>query len=156
MCLIIDTCCLALVFDGKSKKHSKFIPVLKWINDTGRMIYGGTKYNTELGKAAKFLPYVTELARKRRVVQIPTSKVDAIAAALKLQITDPDFDDEHLVALVILSRCRVVCTDDNIAISYLKRSDLFPHGVSRPKIYRGHKSHDKLCCDQHVVGACLE
>jgi len=156
MCLVIDTCCLALVFDGNSKKHSNFVPVLDWINGKGCMIYGGTKYNTELGRAAKFLPYVVELARKRRAIQIPNAEVDPIAAAVKEKIADPQFNDEHLVALVIASRCCVVCTNDNVAIAYLKRPDLFPQGVVRPKIYRGHKSHKKLCCDQHVMGICRE
>jgi hypothetical protein len=147
-----------MVFDGKNKKHSKFIPVLNWINGKGRMVYGGTKYNDELGKAAKYLPYVVELSKRRRTVQIPNATVDPIAADLKAQCPEPEFDDEHIVALVIASRCCVVCTDDSVAIDYLKRSDLFnPYdGVSRPKIYRGHKSHKTLCCDDHLVGACRE
>src|SRR5260370_40215365 len=147
MCLVIDICCIAVVFEGRSKQHSKFVPVLNWINGNGRMIYGGSKYNAELGKARKFLPYVAELSRKRRTVQIPNADVDPIAAALKVKITDPQFNDEHLVALVIASRCCVVCTNDNSAITYLKRADLFAgyDGVSRPKIFRGHKSHKDLC-----------
>lgn len=158
MCLIIDTCCLAMVFDGGNKKHPNFIPVLNWINGKGLMIYGGTKYNEELGRAAKFLPYVAELSRKRRTVQIPNATVDPIAAALKVKVPDPKFDDEHIVALVIASRCGVVCTNDNVAISYLKRRDMFSDhaGVERPKIYSGHKRHVKLCCDKHIVGVCLE
>jgi len=154
MCLVIDTCCLALVFDGGSKMHSKFVPVLEWINGKGRMIYGGTKYTAELRKAAKFLPYITELARTRKAVQIPNEVVDKIAAGLKEKCADPQFNDEHIVALVIASRCCVVCTDDNAAINYLKYANLFPEGMSRPKIYRGRNNHKKLCCDQHVVEIC--
>ena len=155
MCLVIDTCCLAMVFDGTNKKHAGFIPVLKWINGKGRMIYGGTKYNTELGKAAKFLPYVTELSRKRHTVQIPNATVDPIADALKLQCPEPEFDDAHIVALVIASKCCVVCTEDKTAISYLKRPALFTApGVSRPSIFRGRKNHGKLCCDHHIVAMC--
>jgi len=98
MCLVIDTCCLSAVFDGKNKKHASFVPVLKWINGKGRMIYGGTKYNDELGKAAKYLPYVAELSRKRQTVQIPNATVDPIAIALKLKFPEAAFDDEHIVA----------------------------------------------------------
>lgn len=126
MCLVIDACCLAVVFDGGNKRHSAFAPVLQWINAKGRMVYGGTKYNGELRKAPKFLPYIAELRKRRKTIQIPDTEVDPIAAQLKLKITDPNFNDEHLVALVIASRCCVVCTDDNVAIAYLKRSDLFP------------------------------
>jgi hypothetical protein len=158
MCLVIDICCIALVFDGQSKQHAKFVPVLEWINGKGLMVYGGTKYNTELGKAKKFLPYVAELSRRRRTVQVPNGEVDQIATALKQKVPDPLFNDEHLVALVIASRCCVVCTNDNTAIAYLKRSDLFAdyNGAGRPKVFRGHKKHKELCCDKHIVGACLQ
>ncbi len=158
MCLVIDTCCLAIVFDPQTKGHRKFAPVLHWINGKGSMIYGGTKYNTELGKARKFLPFIAELSRKRRTVQIPNDKVDKIATGLKAKVPNPKFNDEHLVALVIASRCCVICTNDNDAITYLRRTDLFSghDGVSRPKIYRGHRKHRKLCCDKHIVGLCRE
>jgi predicted nucleic acid-binding protein len=157
MCIVIDTCCLATVFDGKNKEHPKFAPVLHWIKGKGRMIYGGTKYNTELGKAAKYLSYLAELSRQRKTIQIPTTRVDLIAAELKAKIPDKAFNDEHIVALVIASRCCVVCTNDDGAIAYLKRADLFKGypGSGRPQIYRGHKTHKKLCCDRHIVGACL-
>jgi predicted nucleic acid-binding protein len=156
MCLVIDICCLGTVFEGRSKHHAKFLPVLNWINANGRLIYGGTKYNTELAKAAKFLAYVAELSRKRRTVKMPTDQVDAIAAELKRKVPDPQFNDEHLVALVIASRCRVVCTDDKTAISYLRRVDLFSDydGVSRPSIFRGHKNHKDLCRDEFIVAVC--
>lgn len=155
MCLVIDTCCLASVFDGNSKEHAKFVPVVEWINTKGRLIYGGTKYNNELARAAKYLPYIAELARKGRTVQIPNSQADPIAAALKVRVPDREFNDEHLAALVIASRCCVVCTNDNTAISYLRRPDLFSdYGVNRPSIYRGHKRHKELCCNQNIVDIC--
>jgi hypothetical protein len=155
MCLVIDACCLGVVFDGNNKKHSNFVPVLNWINGSGRMIYGGTKYNNELGKAPKFLSYVVELSKKRHTVKIPNATVDPIETALKTKYPHAKFNDAHLVALVIASGCCVVCTDDNEAISYLRRADLFAgSGVSRPSIYKGHKTHKKLCCNRHVVEIC--
>jgi hypothetical protein len=159
VCLIIDADCFARVFDGGNKEHIRFAPVWDWINDgKGRMIYGGTKYSTELRAARKFLPIVAELERKAKTVRIPDHVVDGIAATLKATITDARFNDEHLVALVIASRCRVVCTKDIVAISFLRRNDVFAGhvGVTRPSIYRGHKSHMKLCCDRHIVAICRE
>jgi hypothetical protein len=154
MCLIIDTCCLATVFDGDSRQHAKFEPVLSWIQGKGRMIYGGTKYNTELGKASKYLAYVVELARSGRAIRIPDETVDTIAASLKVQVADPEFNDEHILTLVITSQCCVVCTQDKVAMAFLKRADLFPQGSGRPKIFSGHHSNRQLCCDKHVVGVC--
>ena len=155
MCLVIDTNCVAIVFDGRNKKHKGFIPVLNWINCRGCMIYGGTKYNTELSGMPQYLPYIAELSRRRRTLQIADKKVDLIALRLKKRYPESIFDDEHILALVIASRCAVVCTDDNVAISYLKRSEIFkPEGLSIPSIFRGRKSHRKLCCDKYLVSSC--
>jgi hypothetical protein len=155
MCLVIDIDCLAMVFEKKAKFHDRFRPVLDWVrNGNGRMIYGGTKYNAELGRTRKFLGIVGELSKQRRTVKLPSDEVDRIAEGLKVQFPEPQFNDEHLAAIVIVSRCCVVCTNDSVAISYLKRTDLFPTGMGRPKIYRGHKSHKDLCCDRHIVAVC--
>lgn len=158
MCLVIDANCFGLVFDSKTKEHLRFSPVLSWIIEgSGRMIYGGTKYNTELRNGG-MLGVVAELSRKRKTVQIPNATVDPIARALKIKFPESEFDDEHIVALVIASRCHVVCTNDNPAIRYLKRQDVFSDyaGVERPRIYKGHKSHKDLCCDQNIVRICRE
>ena len=157
MCLVIDACCLSNVFIKKDKKHPAFEPVLQWITKgKGRMIYGGTKYNTELGRVTGVLGIVSELSRQRRTVMISSDVVDPLERELKDKIPDEKFDDEHLAALVIASRCHVVCTDDNIAISYLRRPALFTDycGVTRPSIFRGHKTQKKLCCKEHVVEIC--
>jgi hypothetical protein len=155
MCLVIDTCCLAFVFDGRNKKHASFAPVLKWINGEGYMIYGGTKYNDELRRAPKYLSYVAELSRRRRTIRIASETVDPIAAELKRKMPEPEFDDEHLVALVIAARCCVVCTIDDVAISYLKRTEIFrAAGLVRPKIYKGGKKHHELCCRSHLAAIC--
>jgi hypothetical protein len=127
-----------------------------WIYEgNGRMIYGGTKYNQEL-VAWKMLGLVKELDTRRETVHIANAAVDAIATSLKNKITETKFNDEHIVALVIASRCRVVCTNDKSAISYLKRPDVFADydGVKRSKIFRGNKKHITMCCDRHVVAVC--
>jgi hypothetical protein len=157
MCVVIDSCCIAMVFDGSNSNHARFSPVLNWIKTRGCMVYGGTKYNAELGKLTKYLPLIAELKRAARAVYIDDLIVDPIAQSLKVSFPEPEFDDEHLVALVIASRCGVVATIDVVAISYLRRTDVFNgRGVKRPSIYRGHKSNATLCCDHRVVGACRD
>jgi hypothetical protein len=155
MCLVIDTCCLAMVFQGDNRRHREFVPVLRWIHGRGCMIYGGTKYNRELRAITDILGLVIELSKQRRTVQIPTATVDTIAAALKARFPERAFNDEHIVALVIASRCRVVCTDDTGAISYLRRTDVFqPYpNVKRPSIYRGARN-GRLCCDRYITDIC--
>jgi hypothetical protein len=155
MCLVIDANCFRLVF---GKKHSGFTPVRNWIEDgNGRMIYGGQKYNREL-KDWGMLGVVKELDTGRKTVHIPDAEVDAIEKELKHKFPEAAFDDEHIVALVITSGCRVVCTNDKQAMPYLKCRDVFANyaGVQRPKIYTGDKRHIKLCCAEHVVAKCRD
>jgi hypothetical protein len=158
MCLVIDTCCLGMVFDGDNKNHSGFEPVVQWMSGKGRMIYGGSKYGIELRRVKNVLGVVAELSRQRKTIHIADAMVDRIATDLKARFPEPEFDDEHIVALVIASRCRVVCTNDKVAISYLRRKDVFVGyaGVDRPSIYCGLKRHKRLCCDRYVVGVCRE
>jgi hypothetical protein len=119
------------------------------------MIYGGTKYNEELSKQKEILALVTELSRQRRTVLLPPLEVDNIAEELKNRFPEQDFNDEHIVAIVAVSRCRVVCTLDKGAMSYLRnRAVLAPYGVKRPSIYSGSQGHHKLCGDKYVVDIC--
>jgi hypothetical protein len=117
------------------------------------MVYGGTKYKTELSKLKGYLGVFAELARSGRLIEVSTAEVDARAAELKLLEPHAAFNDEHLLAIVAVSRCRVVCTNDKRADEYLRRRDLYPSGVRRPKIYR-QRNHDGLCCDDNIVAIC--
>jgi len=153
MCLVIDANCFGLVF---AKEKNGFAPVKAWIYEgDGRMIYGGTKYNRELVDGG-MLSLVKELATLRKTVHISNASVDAIAAELKTKFPEAKFNDEHIAALVIASRCRVVCSNDQKAIAYLKSVDVFANypGVKRPKIFRGHSDHATMCCNKHIVAVC--
>jgi hypothetical protein len=115
------------------------------------MIYGGTKYLTELGRVKTVLRLVVELNRKGRVTIYPKGRIDALAKQLKREVNQRAFNDEHLVAIVIVSECRVVCTDDKKAMPYLKCTKLYAaHGVKHPKIYN-RRSHKDLCCDENLI-----
>jgi hypothetical protein len=97
-----------------------------------------------------------ELRKLGKAVRIDDGIVDRRAAELKAQFPEAAFDDEHIVALVLISRCCVVCTVDNTAMTYLKRKDIFSTepGGKRPKIYCGHKGNENLCCNEHVADIC--
>ena len=153
MCAIVDNCAFSQVFDQTNKNHGKFKPVRDWIVDgAGKIVYGGSKYARELkqGRRAKFL---AELSRRGKTVQMPTDKVDQTAGRLKKKVPEDAFDDEHIVALVIVSKCRIVCTGDGRSLPYLKRRDLYPTGVKRPKVYSSARNAD-LCCPRNVIDIC--
>jgi hypothetical protein len=87
------------------------------------------------------------------VITVPDFQVDKVAAELTRRVRDRRFDDEHLVAIVAVSGCRVVCSDDRMAHHYLKLRHLYPSGVRPPKIYRNVK-HVRLCVDSNVAPIC--
>jgi hypothetical protein len=115
------------------------------------MIYGGTKYLTELSQVRKILPIVNELNRKGRVKVVATAEVDTLAEKIRQKVNESAFNDDHLVAIVIVSRCRVVCTEDEEAMPYLKRPDLYSdHDMHHPSIYN-RSTHKHLCCDENLT-----
>jgi hypothetical protein len=153
MCLVIDACCLSRVFNVNNKEHYQFGPVYKWVRyGRGRMIYGGTKYLKELKEVKGLSRLLTELEKQRRVEILPKTCVDSIAEEIAERVNDKQLNDEHLIAIVIASRCRIVCTDDQKAFPFIRRSDLYrKYGAKRPSIYRYAKKHENMCCDRNVV-----
>ncbi len=154
MCVILDVNVIPVIFDSKAKNHKDFAPIRKWITEgKGSVVYGGTKYGVELGRLKNFLRIIAELSRNGKLVVLPTEDVDAYALKLKSIVHDSKFNDEHLVAIVACSNCRIICTADKESHPYLCRKDLYPKGVKRPKIYSKSK-HVKLCSDSNIVAAC--
>lgn len=154
MCLVIDTSCLAKVLDINNRQHYRFEPVHKWITKgRGSVVFGGTKYKRELKNVPKYLGVLAELNRQGRVIQLSDPQVNRIAEEVSKTVNRNDFDDEHLIAIVRVACCVVVCTDDARAVPYLKRADLYPGGVKRPKIYK-HAGHRVMCSNQNIVGVC--
>ena len=155
MCLTIDTCCLGNVLNPSDKEHSEFKPVLNWIRKGGgKVIYGGTKYNEELRKAIRYLGILVELSKSGRAIKLDDREVDQIQKEVEKKANNPKFDDPHIVAMVIVSRCRIVCTNDTRAHPFLTLSDLYPKNVLRPKIYSNYKCAH-LLNDQNIVGVCV-
>ena len=109
MCIVIDTCTFASVFDPNSRKHNDFRPVRRWIvSGNGKVVYGGTKYKQELRKTSKYLRIIAELSKASRVVAIPDESVDAKQREIEKAFNHRDFDDPHIVAIVIVSGCRLI------------------------------------------------
>lgn len=153
MCIVIDANVLGKVFDRNNVDHARFKPVCEWVVDgSGSVVFGGSKYLKELG-SGKYLKLFTELKKVRRAVEIPKKEVDDRARELKAIVRDENFDDEHIVAIVGLSKCRLVCTDDERLLPYLKRKDLYPQGVRVPKVYRS-TTDRQHCVDRLLVGIC--
>lgn len=142
--LIIDTNALAPIFDKSNVRHPDYRPVLEYlVRDRGIVAIGGSKYLAELSRLPRILAYLLELRRAGQIRDYDVREVDAEEARIANLAPPPSCDDQHLIALVSVSRARVVATDDRRADAYLRDRSLYRPGVRRPSIYRS-ASHLRL------------
>lgn len=148
MCIIVDTCVFACVFNAGAARHEDFHPVHDWIyHGRGRLVYGGTKYKREL--PPKYYGTLIELDKMRRTIPLDDGEVDKWQDQVVKAVNARRFDDPHLVAIVIVSRSRLVCTDDTRAMKYLHMKKLYPDKMKAPKIY-SRKSNADLLVDENI------
>jgi hypothetical protein len=151
MCIVVDANCLAPVFKKFSMNHAEFKPVIDWVVDgTGKIVFGGTKYENEL---RGYLGILAELSRVQKTVKISDEKVDDKAAWAAKQIKHKDFDDPHIVALLMVSGCRLICSLDERSHPYLKHKVFFNPASKRPKIYTDSK-RAHLLMDKNIAEVC--
>lgn len=152
MCIIIDTNTLPAVFDDNCSDHLTFKPVLDWICDgPGKVVFGGTQYSTELKK--RYLGLFTALKAANKAVYIDDDLVDQATTSAKEKIQHKDFDDQHLVGLLLVSKCRLICSLDKRAYPFFQHRTFFS-AKEEPKIYRS-LSGAKLLCPKYFSPICL-
>jgi hypothetical protein len=125
--IVLDINAFHLVFDPDSSEHANFYPVLHWVikQNYACFVYGGTKYENELSKMPKYHRIMNEFKKSGKCVEIDTMLIDNNANQLKEICPDADFDDEHIVATLNISGCKLVCTKDSKAMPYIKRKDFY-------------------------------
>ena len=149
MCIVIDTCTFDTVFSAKAQKHSEFAPVCEWIlNGKGKLVFGGTTYRNELFQSSNRMGIVKELKNMNKVIQIEDSIVNQKESEIREMITDKDFDDPHIIALISESTARLVCSDDKRAHIFFKKKTLY-RNQKIPHIYSS-KKHERLLCDRNI------
>ena len=114
MCTVIDADTFSYFCNQDSKKYRDFQPVRDWIeNGNRKIVYGGTDYQNHLNNHGKFLGYLTEQDRGGKTERLDDTEVDRVTNAIRTKYTRTDFDDHHIVAIVLISRCKLVCSMDN-------------------------------------------
>lgn len=152
MCIVVDTNTLASVFKRDSVNHLEFKPVLDWVqNGKGKFVFGGTKYLEELGESYRKLFILYRSVGK--AVFISNDDVDSQTVWAANQITDPDFDDQHLIGLLRVSGCRLVCSLDSRAYPFFRHSTFFSPSSRKPKIYSSRGNED-LLTDTNIADCC--
>ncbi len=151
MCIIIDTNVLSHVFDKNNQNHAEFKPVLDWIiNGNGKIIYGGSKYKKEIGE--KLIRVFLALRKANKAIKLDDNIVDAEAARVSKLIQHDDFDDQHIVALLIKSGCRLICSLDSRAYPFFQHNTFFS-SRKKPRIYSGIRNSD-LLANKNIANLC--
>ena len=156
MCVIIDTNTLSRVFRRDNQMHNEFKPMFDWIyNGNGKIVYGGDKYIKELSKT-RYIRLFKLFKDAAKIVEADRDKVDNKVKEIEQSFKHRDFNDSHLVAIVIVSHCNLICSDDKTSYKFLRKREFYPNNIKRPKIYRGLQSRDLLVnknckpCDKKI------
>ena len=88
------------------------------------------------------------------MIEVKDSEVDSWVITLSKKINHRDFDDPHIIAIVIVSRCMIICTKEVRALRFFKDKSLYPRGISRPKLYTS-KRNKNLLSDKYIASICL-
>ena len=154
MCIVIDINTFASVFNPISQKHNQFKPVLEWIVcGNGKIVYGGAKYKNELKKVTKYHRILRLLKDVSKVIEINEQSVNITQERVADCLSHPDFNDQHIIAIIIESGCKLICSEDKKAHPFFKQKDLYPKHIDCPKIY-SNSSHTKLLCDKNIADIC--
>lgn len=136
--LVVDADSLSKVFDKTNKEHREYEPLHKSIIEQRRslIVYGGTKYSNELKHARKFLRLFAELGKTGLALMLDGQAVDDEEQRIIGLANDPKFNDHHIVAIVVVGRCNIICSSDTNSHGHFKNRLYYPKHL-RPKIYNG-------------------
>ena len=123
------------------------MPFLNWfILGSGQLVYGGTTYKNELIKVRYALNIIQRAhsLKRNKIIVCDDKSVDMNEKRIKGLITNKDFDDPHLIALVNVANCKVICTNDSRFHAYISIKQLYNKGVNIPSLYYNHTKHKQL------------
>jgi hypothetical protein len=134
------------MFKPTDPDHSAFSAVKNWVaNGPGKFVMGGAKYRAELIAVRSVLQFLTELEKRGKVVRRSDAEVDAEELIVKTIEPTKDFDDPHLVALVRLTGCKLICIRDPRSHRFLRATRLYRSTKERPRLYTRAKNAGLLC-----------
>ena len=155
MCMIFDTNTISCIFSVNNKKHDDFKPVLRWlIYDKAKINLGGRLLTEELAgnNLHHFIPLINELARLNKIHYINNVQVNLKEQEIKDNNSSQDFDDSHIIALAIVSKAKIICSDDSRSFKFIRKIKEYDNRSDIPKIYTtiGHAPHTELLCDSNI------
>lgn len=152
MCIVIDVNVLPNVFQSTNADHQEFKYIKDWIiNGKGKLVYGGTDFINEI--PVKFRRIINQLKIANKVVLANGKDVDNYTKEVKKIIQHRDFDDPHLVALLKITGCKLIASNDIRAYPYFRHQVFFGVSRNRPKIYSG-SGNRNLLVDNNIADIC--
>lgn len=155
MCIVIDTNTLSHVFNKKDEFHKNYKIVFDWIdNGNGRLVYGGDYYINELARASRYFELIVQYKKANKAVNIDEEKPDFAnrERARIISITRSKeyktFNDSHIIAVVIVARCRIVCTTDGPLSRFVKDRSLYPNKFKIPEVFNNKSKNKKALLNQ--------
>lgn len=121
----------------------------------GKLVIGGSKYAEELKRVEKYAKLIAELAKLGKVVVLKRRKIDEHQTIIEAKESDIDFDDPHLIAMVVESGVQILCSDDKRADKFIKKRKFYPRGRKPPIIYRSKRHHARFLKDDKIVIVCM-
>lgn len=166
MCIVVDANEFSAIANEEESMHSEFIPLIEWISfGKGKVVYGGKLYGEEIAKHGGFRGWLYQLEKKNKTIVINGDIVDSTADFLSNVMGESKYDDYHVMAIVIVSGCKLVCSSDQglhklINVCYqekmkkiVKINCTCMENPSRPGIYQN-KGHIALLCDKNIAKCC--
>lgn len=154
MCVVADPPTFVPMFKCHDPEHGQFAPVKDWVtNGPGKFVLGGSTYQRELRSVKSVIPFLAELERKRKVVRLSHEAVDAEEVKVKALESSTDFDDPHLVALVRVTGCKIICIRDLRSHKFLRSVKFYGSPKDRPRLYT-RSGNIGLLCPKHITPCC--
>lgn len=154
MCIIADPPTFISIFKSTDPEYRKFSAVREWVkNGPGKFITGGTTYQKELMGVRSILGLLAELEKQGKVKRSSADLVDKEEALVRVLEPAADFDDPHIVALVRVSGCKLVCIRDPRSHRFLRMAKLYKSTKDRPKLYTREKNRN-LLCNANIAPCC--
>ena len=154
MCIVIDLNKISSVLNPQASDHHEFRPILDWIDKHNtKIVYGGSQYKRELRRARKYFAILSEMKRAGTAQEIDEDNVNRVQEEISQTVQHSSFNDQAIVAIVIVSHCRLICSSDQRSFPFLRLKSLYPKHIKRPSIYTSRRNI-ALLYHKNILGRC--
>jgi len=156
MCMLIDANLIPVVFSSRNSRHAEYKCLLEWfLYGKPKIVIGGYFFTKEIAISLKsYLPLFTEFSKLNKVHKIDDAAIQQLTEEINSSENNPDFDDPHLLALLVLSKAKLYCSEDERSYRFVKDKKFYPDGCNPPKIltFAHHSSCLDLLSDENICG----